>query len=284
MNDALLLNVVDDALTYCPTNLGHVQIHAEWYCSGVQVGPDISYFDVSGGRIKDGLAVDKRSSINRRLEMFFGDNSLENHGILLQDGATANYFMMRIWPNRKYELDIRCDRDLDRRRQELLRAELSPAEFDEYLRETEEYLARRRQRMDRKAGEISEHKPLVLRESDERPTPPQLFSAIVQQVQQDAPADWQELVIDGEVWTEPNAQGKPQTHIDAHFWARTADGQLRQVNPKNVFGPMNALQALQGCWFKDDGTPWRRIRITFAQGASSVDVDYEQPGPPPATA
>lgn len=112
------------------------------------------------------------------------------------------------------------------------------------------------------------------------PSAPDLFRAIVQAVQEQAPAGWQQLVIDGEVWREPDAQGRPHTHIHADFRVRLADGSLKLVRPANAIGPMNALEALQGCWLKDDGSAWRRIRITYDAGASSVDLDYDLPASP----
>lgn len=112
------------------------------------------------------------------------------------------------------------------------------------------------------------------------PSGPELLRAIVQAVQEQAPAGWRQLVIDGEVWREPDAQGRQHTNINADFRVRLADGRLQLIQPANPIGPMNALEALQGCWFKDDGSPWRRIRITYDAGASSVDLDYDLPGPP----
>lgn len=97
----------------------------------------------------------------------------------------------------------------------------------------------------------------------------ELFSAIVAEAQVHAPAGWQQLIVEGRV-----ADGAP---ILPGFWAKMIDGSVRRLDVAVPLSTVRALAALQGCWFKEGGGRWVRIRVVYESADGKVSVDCDPP-------
>lgn len=307
MHDAQIQEIARLLLRDRPAGLNRVEIRAEWYYTDSGLGPNFHYLDQDGHELQKGggwvLSREVSRTCRALLKEYIGEDFPYEGWKTLDDGWVANRFKLTVYADGRAQVEWENDPQLSDRKLEEIRSGVRPDELPLQLKTLADYKANKNRtyRMrgldsdgnpkddaDASAGEKDKPEQNTPGAASDSPppgmSPGALFGAIVNETQAAAPEGWAQLIIDGEVWTEPDSTGQPITEISADFWARMADGRLRQVTVANVIAPMNALKYLQGCWFKDDGTPWRRIRISYSPGASSVDLAYDQSGPPQGVA
>ncbi len=210
------------------------------------------------------------------------DPSLINSRKLLEDGFLANRLEMTIFPDRRVKMAWSFDSEMDRLQLEEVKKYLTPEEIKEAEVELAEYIQHkgRTRKMRGVLPEIKEKAPA----STPAPQPkqlgiPDLFEEILTTALNAAPAGWSKVVIDGQVWVETDASGRALNNVSADFQAQMADGSVRQLNPPQPIGAMNAFTRLQKELPNLEGKSWRHLRIAFDNdGAEQIAYWFDQGG------
>lgn len=276
--------LMDILFSHQLAGFGKITLTHFWGWSGSNYGPDVSCFDENMEIFPDrgmrGFTRVRECNVLFR-ELLLSDPSLFHSRKVLEDGFLANRLEMTIFPDRRVEMAWSFDSEMDRLELEKAKKYMTQEEIDDAVAKLDEYMQHKgRTRKIRKSpreikGEAPAPVPVPVPVPAPVPAPatqsgplnvPDLFKEILVTALNAAPAGWSKLVIDGQVWVETDASGRALNNVSADFQAQMADGSVRQINPPQPIGAMNAFTRLQKELPNLEGKPWRHLRIAFDNG------------------
>lgn len=283
--EAPLSRMLDILFSVPSQGFGGITLRYQWEFFGAELGPELFYLDetltpMPDVFIRDQLLYREFADLFRRY--LTEDSSLYFSRKILDDGFLANKLEILVFPDRQIKMNWRFDRQMDGEKLGEISKYLKPEELEEAQCELAEYMEHkgRTRKMRGVQPEIKEEAPA--------PTPalqpkqlgiPDLFEEILVTALNAAPASWSKLVIDGQVWVETDASGRSLNNVSADFQAQMADGSVRQINPPQPIGAMNAFTRLQKELPNLEGKPWRHLRIAFDNdGAEQIAYWFDQGG------
>lgn len=285
--NAALNRCLDFLFSHQSNGFGKVVITYRWGFAGHNVGPGITFYDASFEPMEHGgmVGFSEMGSFGKAFRNFLSDDpELLASRKVLPDGFLANRLEMAVLLDRSVEMKWFFDAEMDRVSFENAMQYMTPEEISEAEVELAEYMQHkgRSRRIRRDLAKIQEETPAPAPAPAPELQPwsiPELFQAIVSSTTGAAPDGWRKVVVDGEVWVEPDASGRALNNVSADFQALMADGSVRQIHPQQPMAAMNALTLLQKQLHNDEGKPWRRLRIEFDSAApEKVDYEFDQAG------
>ena len=275
-SSTVLNKLLDILFSHQLAGFGKITLTHFWGWSGSNYGPDVSCFDgnmeISPGGGMRGFARVRECNLLFR-EFLMSDPSLVHSRKVLEDGFLANRLEMTIFPDRRVEMAWSFDPEIDRVALEKAKQYMTLEEIDDAVAKLDEYMQHkgRTRKMRKSHGEIKGEASVPTSAPSPVPQPeplnvPDLFKEILVTALDAAPEGWSKVVIDGQVWVEPDASGRSLNNVSADFQAQMADGSVRQINPPQPIGAMNALTRLQKELPNLEGKPWRHLRIAFDNG------------------
>jgi hypothetical protein len=207
----------------------------------------VAYFDAAGVRVASKWSMGTARELSR---LFGSQREAQRKLHATPAGELPNMFDLTVEAADGHQYAWTYDPEAQAREDARLRASLGDAQYQRLLQPTKSTAA---------PSPSDEGPPLSV---------PELLGFIREELIKDAPADWKTLHVEGEVWDE----GGLSNIKTVYYYTLPNDTKRRQFTASNVFGPMNAVKALQR-QMASEGKSWRTVTIGYTAGTTSTLID-----------